>query len=110
MQLARVIGDVVATVKDAQLAGQKLLILQPIVPSPVVQNSGRTLVAVDSTGAGVGEHVFFVRGKEASFPFLPAETPVDACVVGIVDHWDVVTRAASDPPQAVGGDPANGQR
>ena len=37
---------------------------------------------------GVGEHVFFVRGNEASFPFLPAEPPVDACVVGIVDHWD----------------------
>jgi microcompartment protein CcmK/EutM len=32
--------------------------------------------------------VFFVRGREASFPFLPVEIPVDACVVGIVDHWD----------------------
>ena len=109
MQLARVIGDVVATVKDAQLAGHKLLILQPIVPGPVVQNSGRALVAVDSTGAGVGEHVFFVRGKEASFPFLPAETPVDACVVGIVDHWDVVTPSASGPGQTVGGTRADGR-
>jgi microcompartment protein CcmK/EutM len=46
-------------------------------------------VAVDSVGAGPGEHVFFVRGKEASFPFYPAEPPVDAGIVGIVDRWDV---------------------
>jgi microcompartment protein CcmK/EutM len=48
---------------------------------------GRALVAVDSVGAGVGETVFVVRGKEASFPFHPLEVPVDAGVVGIVDHW-----------------------
>ena len=48
---------------------------------------GRTLVAVDAVGAGVGETVFFVRGREASFPFLPTEVPTDAGVVGIVDSW-----------------------
>lgn len=87
MQLARVIGDIVATIKDAGLDGHKLLVLQPIMPnrSPV----GRFLVAIDSTGAGVGEHVFFVRGREASFPFLSGQPPVDACVVGIVDEWHV---------------------
>ena len=51
--------------------------------------AGRALVAVDAVGAGVGEVVFFVRGKEASFPFYPAEPPVDAGIVGIVDRWDV---------------------
>ena len=85
MQLARVIGDVVATRKDENLAGKTLLLLQPIGADG--QQSGRTLVAVDSVGAGVGETVFFVRGKEASFPFLPAEVPADAGIVGIVDHW-----------------------
>jgi microcompartment protein CcmK/EutM len=87
VHLARVIGDIVATIKDAELHGHKLLMLQPVLPdwSPV----GRTLVAVDATGAGVGERVFFVRGKEASFPFLPGQPPVDACVVGIVDACDV---------------------
>ena len=87
MQLARVIGDVVVTVKDPNLVGHKLLVLQPIAPDR--QPNGRTLVAVDAVGAGVGEHVFFVRGREASYPFLPAETPTDACIVGIVDHWDL---------------------
>jgi len=87
MQIARVIGDVVATRKDENLAGIKLLIVQPLTPDR--QPSGRPLVAVDAVGAGVGEHVFFVRGKEASFPFYPVEPPVDAGIVGIIDHWDV---------------------
>jgi ethanolamine utilization protein EutN len=87
VQLARVIGDVVATRKDEQLSGIKLLIVQPL--SPDHQPVGRPLVAVDAVGAGVGEEVFFVRGKEASFPFYPAEPPVDASIVGIVDHWDL---------------------
>jgi microcompartment protein CcmK/EutM len=85
MQIARVIGDVVASAKDPALSGHTLLMLQPITPERAP--SGPALVAVDAVGAGVGEEVFFVRGREASFPFLPAETPVDACVVGIVDHW-----------------------
>ena len=87
MQLARVIGDVVATRKDDNLVGIKLLIVQPL--NADRQPSGRAIVAVDAVGAGVGEEVFFVRGKEASFPFHPTEPPVDAGIVGIVDHWDV---------------------
>ncbi len=87
MQLARVIGDVVASVKDANLTGIKLLLLQPIAASG--EASGRTLVALDSVGAGVGEHVFFVRGREAAYPFYPSEPPTDAAVIGIVDHWDL---------------------
>jgi microcompartment protein CcmK/EutM len=87
MNLARVIGEVVASVKDANLAGATLLVLQPIAPSG--EDTGRTLVALDSVGAGVGEKVFFVRGREAAFPFYPAEPPTDAAIVGIVDHWDL---------------------
>ena len=87
MQLARVIGDVVATRKDENLVGIKLLVVQPLTPDH--QPTGRPLVAVDAVGAGLGEDVFFVRGKEASFPFYPVEAPVDAGIVGIVDHWDV---------------------
>lgn len=87
MQLARVIGDVVASHKDTNLSSLKLLVLQPLAADG--SDSGRTLVAVDAVGAGVGETVFFVRGKEASFPFFPTEVPTDAGVVGIVDHWDL---------------------
>jgi microcompartment protein CcmK/EutM len=87
VQLARVIGNVVTTRKDDALVGLKLLLVQPVTAAR--QATGRTLVAVDSVGAGVGEYVFFVRGKEASFPFYPTQPPVDAGIVGIVDHWDL---------------------
>ena len=87
MQIARVIGDVVSTIKEPQLTGHKLLLLQPVTPDR--RASGRTLVAADAVGAGVGEHVFFVRGREAAYPFHPAEPPADATVIGIVDHWTV---------------------
>jgi microcompartment protein CcmK/EutM len=85
MQLARVIGDVVVTRKDESLVGIKLLIVQPLTPAR--EAAGRPLIAADAVGAGVGEEVFFVRGKEASFPFYPSQPPVDAGIVGIVDHW-----------------------
>ena len=87
MQLARVIGNVVATRKDSNLTGAKLLLIQPLTPQR--ESAGRPLVVVDGVGAGIGEEVFFVRGKEASYPFHPVEPPVDAAIVGIVDHWDV---------------------
>jgi ethanolamine utilization protein EutN len=87
VQLARVLGEVVSTMKDPNLSGLKMLVLQPIAASG--DAVGRTLVALDSVGAGVGENVFFVRGREAAFPFYPAEPPADATVIGIVDHWDL---------------------
>ena len=83
MQLARVIGTVVATAKNDSLVGRKLLLLQSITPDggPV----GKPLIAIDSVGAGVGEIVFWCRGREASFPFLPTEVPTECTIVGIVD-------------------------
>ena len=87
MHLGKVIGTVVLTVKNDTLDGVTLLLVQPLTSSrePV----GRAIVAADSMGAGVGEEVFFVRGKEASFPFHPLEVPADAGIVGIVDNWHV---------------------
>jgi microcompartment protein CcmK/EutM len=85
--LARVVGTVVATQKDPGLVGMKLLVIQPIKNDGSA--SGKTLVAVDSVGAGVTENVFYVRGREASVPFLPDEVPTDAAIVGIVDHWSL---------------------
>ena len=87
MQIGRVIGNVVLTLKNDTLDGVTLLLVQPLTSArePV----GRVIVAVDSVGAGAGEEVFFVRGKEASFPFYPVEVPADAGIVGIVDQWHV---------------------
>jgi len=85
MQVARVIGTVVCTRKDEGLRARTLLLVQPLAATG--EAAGKPLVASDSVGAGVGEHVFFVRGREASFPYLPAEVPTDAAIVAIVDHW-----------------------
>ena len=87
MQLGRVVGTVVLNNQNDTLTGVTLLLVQPI--SSTREATGRVIVAADSVGAGVGEHVFFVRGKEASFPFYPTEVPADAGIVGIVDHWDL---------------------
>jgi microcompartment protein CcmK/EutM len=87
VQLGRVIGNVVLNSRNATLDGVPLLLVQPM--SSTREPVGRVIVAVDSVGAGPGEEVFFVRGKEASFPFHPVEVPADAGIVGIVDHWHI---------------------
>ena len=87
MQIGRIIGCVVSTAKNPGLAAQRLLIVQPLTPER--EPTGKTLVCTDSTGAGAGELVYWCKGKEASFPFLPVEVPTDATVVAIVDRINV---------------------
>ena len=87
MQLGRVVGTLVLNNKNEALGGVTLLLVQPMSSSR--EAVGRVIVAADSMGAGVGEDVFFVRGKEASFPFHPIEVPADAGIVGIVDSWHI---------------------
>jgi microcompartment protein CcmK/EutM len=83
MFLGRVVGCVWSTVKNSRLEGQRLLVVQPLTPE--LQPTGKRLVCADWTGAGSGELIYWTRSKEASFPFLPAEVPVDSTIVGIVD-------------------------
>ena len=93
MQLARVIGTVVATVKNDSLEGRKLLVIQSL--DGELRPQGAPLVALDAIGAGVGELVFWCRGKEASFPFKREDTPTDCTIVGIVDSDQHVTRGSA---------------
>ena len=83
MQIARVIGTVVSTLKNETLNGRKFLIVQTL--DADLQDKGQPMVALDAVGAGVGELVFWCRGKEASFPFKRDETPTDCTIVGIID-------------------------
>lgn len=84
MYLGRVVGCVWATQKNAGLDGMRLLVVQPLTPKQAP--TGKQLICADATGAGAGELVYWCRGKEASFPFLPVEAPVDTTIVGIVDE------------------------
>ena len=90
MQIARVIGTVVSTVKNESLKGRKMLIVQNL--SEDLNPVGNPLVALDSVGAGIGELVFWCRGKEAAFPFKRDATPTDCTIVGIVDSDSHVFR------------------
>jgi ethanolamine utilization protein EutN len=87
MQLARVVGTVVATQKHRKLDSAKLLLVQPQAPDGTPR--GATLLAVDSVGAGVGERVLVViEGKAAGDALGRKAAPVDAAIVAIVDHVD----------------------
>ena len=91
MQIARVIGTVVSTIKNESLDGRKILIVQTL--DADLKEKGKPMVALDAVGAGVGELVFWCRGKEAAFPFKRDETPTDCTIVGIIDSdshvWNV---------------------
>lgn len=78
MYLGKVIGNVVASVKDEALEGRTLLLVRRLPNGPAV-------VAIDAVGAGVGEMVYVCRGREAAFAFKPQEVPTEATVVAIVD-------------------------
>ncbi len=90
MKLARVVGTVVSTVKDENMQGKKILLVRALDASGQV--TGEPFVALDSVGAGVGEDVFYARGKEGSFPWHPQPVPSDASIVGILDPFNFPTR------------------
>jgi ethanolamine utilization protein EutN len=84
MQLGRVIGTVVATVKYPGLEGVKLLIVQPL--DREQQPVGRPVIAADGVAmAGEGELVYFVASREAALALPEPFVPVDHAIVGIVD-------------------------
>ena len=89
MQIARVVGTVVATQKHAAFEGSKLLLVQPLTLDD--KPHGTALLAVDALGAGVHEKVLIVREGRAAGEALGRKlAPVDAAVVGIIDAVDVI--------------------
>ncbi|HEY7191568.1 MAG TPA: EutN/CcmL family microcompartment protein [Vicinamibacterales bacterium] len=88
MQLARVVGNVVATQKHPKFEGAKLLLVQPIGLDD--KPRGTALLAVDSVGAGVHEKVLVViEGRAAGEALGRKAAPVDAAIIGIVDSVDI---------------------
>jgi ethanolamine utilization protein EutN len=85
MQIARVIGTLVATQKHRKLDGAKLLLVQPLTLDGAAR--GTPLLTIDSVGAGVGERVLIViEGKAAGDALRRKAAPVDAAIIGIIDH------------------------
>jgi ethanolamine utilization protein EutN len=87
MQIGQVVGTVVSTQKHRKLEGAKLLLVQPQTPDGTPR--GPTLLAIDSVGAGIGERVLLViEGKAAGDALGKKAAPVDAAIIGIIDHVD----------------------
>lgn len=82
-----IIGTVVATRKDERLVGNKLLVTQPmnIDQKPI----GEPLIAVDTVGAGIGEHVIYTKGTAARYAARKMDAPIDAAIIGIIDNIDI---------------------
>jgi ethanolamine utilization protein EutN len=88
MQIARVIGTVVATQKHRKFEGAKLLLVQPVTLDD--QPKGPALLAIDAVGAGVHEKVLVViEGRAAGEALGKKAAPVDAAIIGIIDAVDV---------------------
>jgi len=87
VKLAKVLGSVVATEKDAKLRGLKLLMLG--LWGSDHKAVGGSVVAVDAGGAGAGEMVLFASGSSARQTAATDQKPVDAVVMAIVDSWEI---------------------
>jgi carbon dioxide concentrating mechanism protein CcmL len=87
VKLAKVLGSVVATEKDAKLQGLRFLMLS--LWGSDNKPAGGSVVAVDAVGAGVGEMVLFASGSSARQTAVTDQKPVDAVVMAIVDSWEI---------------------
>lgn len=84
MFYGRVVGKAVATRKVEKLKGLRLLIVQKVNHNGI--GEGEPIIAVDYVSAGLGDFVFLSKSKDSAFPLKDRATPVDAGIVGIIDH------------------------
>ncbi len=93
MFVAKVTGSVVSTQKVDSMIGCKLLIVEPYRLDPQSQSSliatGRTFIAVDMLGSGVGDYVLISQGSSARFTPETSKLPIDCVIIGIVDNVHV---------------------
>ncbi len=94
MFIAKVIGQVVSTKKEAKLSGHRLLMLRPLLADPEnpkqFKEGSNTIVAIDTIGSGLNEVVLFVQGSSARQLEGCKNIPVDASIVGIVDSVKIL--------------------
>jgi microcompartment protein CcmK/EutM len=87
MLLAKVVGTVVSTRKEASMDGLRFMLVQPV--DPEGKPAGPHVVAVDAVGSGPGEYVLFATGSSARQTQATDKRPCDAVIMAIVDHWEV---------------------
>ena len=87
MQLARVVGSVVATRKEESINGLRLMVVRPL--DEEGKESGNAVVSADAVGAGPGEIVLIAAGSSARQTAVTDKRPVDSVIMAIVDSWNV---------------------
>jgi microcompartment protein CcmK/EutM len=98
MFLAKVIGNVVSTQKNARCQGMKLLLIQPhVTQGERIVSSGSSVVAVDTVGAGEGAVILFTQGSSARLTESTKDSPVDAVIIGIVDTVEMGGKSITLP-------------
>ncbi|MGA2065134.1 MAG: EutN/CcmL family microcompartment protein [Thermoguttaceae bacterium] len=89
MLIAKVTGSLVATQKIGSMTGHKMLLVEPYRLDPKTRGglvtTGRSMVAVDTVGAGEGEMVLLTQGSSARLTPETKNLPVDTVIVGIID-------------------------
>ena len=96
MNLGKVVGTVVSTVKNEKLTGAKLLVVRQI--GLDLKETGSFVIAVDAVGAGPGEVVLYARGSSARQTTLTRDRPADAVIMAIVDSVEVEGREIYTKP------------
>jgi microcompartment protein CcmK/EutM len=103
VRLGIVRGHVVLHTAVAELAGTRLLVVEPVTAESLAegrgQGGGKSLVVADHLAPGVGQIVGFVEGREAANPYSPGRAPVDAYCALVVDSADY--RPARDTDEGI---------
>ncbi|MCH7812686.1 MAG: EutN/CcmL family microcompartment protein [Planctomycetes bacterium] len=87
MVLAKVVGTVVSTLKEASMDGLRFMLVQPV--DVEGQPTGASVVAVDAVGSGPGEYVLYASGSSARQTVITDQRPCDAVIMAIVDNWEI---------------------
>ena len=90
MILARVVGNVVATQKNERYSGARVMLCQPVTPSG--EETGATLLALDSVDAGIGDTVLIVQEGWGASTAATGEqgAAIDSAIIGVVDRIDLL--------------------
>ena len=104
MFIAKVTGSVVSTQKVGELVGHKLMVVEPYrldaETRKKLTTTGRTFIAVDTIGSGVGEFVLIAQGSSARLTEETKHMPIDALIVGIIDSVHVENASVFDREEA----------
>jgi microcompartment protein CcmK/EutM len=88
MQLGKVVGTLVATRKDEELEGFKLLVVKRL--NVENEETGDYVIAADAVQAGIGEVILYATGSSARQTTLTDKKPCDAVIMAVVDTWEVL--------------------